>query len=321
MRHPEAFVFSQTLHAVAATVGFTSWLLLWAAVVLGLVVRNGWSSTRWRHSTMEGAHGTLALLGLTLGLVHGGAQLAVPNGIVRVVDEVVPFVNPYDPVGVGAGVLSLELFLAGALSVLIRKRLGQSRWRAVHTLTYAAFLLLTAHVLISGSDVGPMWLWMSIVAACAIVLLLWLASTRVVGRVRTRLGRLSTARDRAQTLMIDVDPTRCQRFGFCEHEAPEVFRLQGDGRLAYRTYVPAESVEPVIRAVGVCPARAIALRRLPTTVVTPDPGPIPEITPAGGFPQQGRPRTAGMPSVPVGVGAPRRTSRARARAERQVRGR
>lgn len=316
-------MFSQTLHAVAATVGFTSWLLLWSAVVLGLVVRNGWASTRWRHSTLEGAHGTLALLGLMLGVVHGAAQLAIPTGIgiVRVVDLVLPFVNPYDPVGIGAGALSLELFLAGALSVLIRKRLGQSRWRAVHLLTYAAFLLLTAHMLISGSDVGPMWLWMSVVAACAIVILLWLASTRVVSRVRTRLGRRSTARDRAQTLMIDVDPTRCQRFGFCEHEAPDVFRLQGDGRLAYRTYVPAESVEPVIRAVGVCPARAIALRRLPTTVVTPDTGPVPQITPAGGFPQQGPPRPADIPGVPVGVGAPRRTSRARARAERQVRGR
>ena len=179
-------MFSQTVHAVAATVGFTSWLLLWGALVLGLVVRNGWASTRVRHSTAEAAHMTLALLGLTLGVVHGGAQLAAPNGIVRLVDEVVPFVNPTDPVGVGAGVLSLELFLAGALSVPIRKRLGQSRWRAVHTLTYAAFFLLTAHVLISGSDVGPTWLWMSIVAAAGIVVLLWLASTRLVSRIRTR---------------------------------------------------------------------------------------------------------------------------------------
>src|SRR3954462_13234426 len=308
-------VFSQTVHAVAATVGFTSWLLLWAALVLGLVVRNRGASTRLRNSTVEAAHMTLALLGLTLGVVHGGAQLAAPNGIIRLVDEVVPFVNPTDPVGVGAGVLSLELFLAGALSVPIRKRLGQSRWRAVHTLTYAAFFLLTAHVLISGSDVGPTWLWMSIVAAAGIVVLLWLASPRFLSRIRTRLGRRSTARERAQTLMIDVDPTRCQRFGFCQHEAPEVFRLQGDGRLAYRTYVPAESVEPVIRAVGVCPARAIGLRRLPTTVVTPDTGPMPAITPAGGAPQPAQLGTGRIPGVPAPAGVPRRTFRAQVPAD------
>ena len=314
-------MFSQTVHAVAATVGFASWLLLWSALVLGLVARNGWASTRLRHSTVEAAHGTFALLGLTLGVVHGGAQLAAPNGIVRLVDEVVPFVNPSDPVGVGAGALALELFLAAALSVPIRRRLGQSRWRAVHTLTYAAFILLTAHVLISGSDVGPTWLWTSIVAACGIVIVLWLASTSLVSRVRTRLGRRSTARDRAQTLMVDVDAARCQRFGFCEHEAPEVFRLQGDGRLSYRTYVPPESVEPVIRAVGVCPARAIALRRLATTVVTPDGGPTPAITPAGGVPQPGQRLGGGIPGVPVTAGAPLRSSTAQTRSQRRGRGR
>src|SRR3954451_4046265 len=162
MRHPEAQVFSQTVHSVAATVGFTSWLLLWSAVVLGLMLRNGWASTRVRHSTVEAAHRALALVGLALGVVHGGAQLAAPNGIVRLVDVAVPFVNPYDPVGVGAGTLALELFLAVALSVPIRKRLGHPRWRAVHTLTYAAFLLLTGHLLISGSDVGPAWVWRSV---------------------------------------------------------------------------------------------------------------------------------------------------------------
>ena len=72
----------------------------------------------------------------------------------------------------------------------------------------------------------------------------------------------------AQSLVVDVDAARCQRFGFCEHEAPEFFRLQGNGRLAYRPHVPAAGAERVIRAVEVCPARAIALRRLPTTVVT-----------------------------------------------------
>src|SRR3954463_8758426 len=94
-------VFSQTVHAVAATVGFASWLLLWSALVLGLVVRNGWASTRWRHSSLEAAPRTLALLGPTVGGGPSGAQLAAPNGIVRLVDEVVPFANPADPVGVG----------------------------------------------------------------------------------------------------------------------------------------------------------------------------------------------------------------------------
>lgn len=298
-------MFAQTVHSVAATVGFASWLLLWSALVLGLAVRNGWASTRVRHSTVHAVHVTLALLGLTLGVVHGAAQLAAPNGIVRLVDLAVPFVNPSDPVGVGAGALSLELLLAGALSVPLRKRLGHARWRAVHGLTYGAFILLTAHVLISGSDVGPTWLWASVLAACLVVVVLWLASTGLAERARGRFASRSLDRGRAQTLAVDVDAARCQRFGFCEHEAPDVFRLQGNGRLAYRAHVPAASAESVIRAVEVCPARAIALRRLPTTVLTPDTGPIPRLTPAAGVPRAAEAtlRTGGLPTVPVGTAA------------------
>src|SRR4051812_41684863 len=147
---------------------------------------------------------TLALLGLTLGVVHGGAQLAAPNGVVRLVDEVVPFVNPADPVGVGAGALSLELFLAAVLTVPIRKRLGHARWRAVHGLTYAAFVLVTAHVLISGSDVGPTWVWASILAGGVVVAMLWVGSTRVVQQARGRVLSRAVDRGRSQTLAVDV---------------------------------------------------------------------------------------------------------------------
>jgi ferredoxin len=303
-------VFSQTVHAVAATVGFASWFLLWCSLVLGLAVRNGWAGTRVRHSTIHAAHGTCALLGLTLGMVHGGAQLAAPNAVVRLVDEVLPFNNPSDPVGIGAGVLALELFLAAAVSVPVRKRLGHSRWRAVHTLTYAGFLLLTAHVLISGSDVGPTWLWSTVLAGGLVVVVLWLGSTSLVGRVRGRLLTRAVDRGRAQTLAVDVDAARCQRFGFCEHEAPEVFRLQSNGRLAYRAHVPADAADRVIRAVEVCPARAIALRRLATTVLTPDTGPMPHITPAAGVPvpphatssAESALRTGGLPIYPAATG-------------------
>ncbi len=308
-------MFSQTVHAVAATVGFTSWFLLWCSLVLGLAVRNGWAGTRVRHSTLNAAHGTVALLGLTLGVVHAGAQLAAPGGTVRFIDVLLPFVNPKDPVGVGVGVLSLELLLAAAVSVPIRKRLGHARWRAVHTLTYAAFLLLTAHVLISGSDVGPAWLWGIVLAAGVVVVALRVCCSSFVQRLRGHLLTRAVDRGRARMLTVDVDANKCQRFGFCEHEAPEVFRLEGNGRLTYRANVPAHAADRVVSAIEVCPARAIALRRPATTVQTADTGPLPHITPAAGIRTPARSavstesalRTGGLPIYPVDPGrdAPR----------------
>ena len=75
------------------------------------------------------------------------------------------------------------------------------------------------------------------------------------------------ARLRGRQVLVNVDPGRCVRFGFCEHEAPEIFQLRGDGRLTYRPAVPIGHVEQVIQAARVCPARAIVLSRPATTVV------------------------------------------------------
>jgi ferredoxin len=59
------------------------------------------------------------------------------------------------------------------------------------------------------------------------------------------------------TVPINVDPVRCARFGFCEHEAPDVFQIRREGRFTYKPAVPVEDIDRVIRAVEVCPARAI----------------------------------------------------------------
>lgn len=260
---------AESVHLIAATVGFLSFFLLWLAVAWGMILRNGWALTRIRHATIYGIHSTVSLLGLTLAAVHAFAQLAVPGGPIRLVHEVVPFIAPDDPVGIGVGVLSLELMVAAALSILIQKRLGYTRWRALHALTYVAFMLLVAHVLISGSDVGPSWVWGSVLGAWLVTVALWLSGTSLLQGMRQERAERVSARQRSQEITVNVDAQRCARFGFCEHEAPDVFRLRGDGRLSYRGTVPADSLEAAIRAVEVCPARAIALTAPPSSILTP----------------------------------------------------
>lgn len=257
------------VHIVAATVGFLSFFLIWLAVVWGLILRNGWALTRIRHSTIYGAHQTTALLGLTLGLVHALAQLAVPGGSVTWLHTVVPFLNAADPVGIGVGVISLELFVAASISILIQRRLGYTRWRALHTFTYTAFMLLVAHILISGTDVVSVWVWGSVLGAWLVTVALWLTTTTWMRGLRKTVVERSAGRERGQEINVNVDAQRCARFGFCEQEAPDVFQLRGDGRLIYRPAVPTDAIDGVIRAVEVCPARAIAITSPPTSVLTP----------------------------------------------------
>ena len=259
---------AESVHLVAATVGFLSMFLIWLAVMWGLVLRNGWAQSRIRHATVYGIHQTVALLGLCLGAVHGFAQLAVPAGPVKPIDTLVPFTNDLDPIGVGAGVIALELTVACAASVLIQKKLGYTRWRSLHAFTYVAFMFLVAHVLISGSDMSEPVLWIGVLVAWLVTVVLWTTTTTWFQGLRQRMGGGRGGPLRGEDIIVNVDGNKCAQFGFCEHEAPAVFALRSDGRLAYRAAVTADQASEVIRAVEVCPARAIALQRIPTTMLT-----------------------------------------------------
>lgn len=284
----------ENIHIIAATNGFISLFLLWLAVVWGLILRNGWALTRVRHATLLAVHTTVALLGLTLGVVHAVAQLAVPATYLTLTDVVVPFTYFKDPIGVGVGVLGLEIMIAAALSVIIQRVLGYSRWRALHALTYVAFTAVVAHILISGTDMEESWRWGPVLGAWLVTMLLWLLTTPLVRGMRQRKEEQTAGRQRVQEITVNVNAQRCVQFGFCEHEAPEVFSLRGDGRLAYRASVTTEEATAVIRAAEVCPARAILLSRVPTSVMTAKPE-----TPVSPAAPPGSP--AAPPGSPVGL--------------------
>jgi ferredoxin len=256
------------VHIIAAAVGFTSYLLLWLAVVWGLMLRNGWAGTRMRHSTIYAIHMTVSLFGLSLGLVHAAAQLAVPNGSVDLIDEFVPFSNGNDPIGVGIATIGTELFVAAALAVGIQKKLGYSRFRAVHSLVYIAFMMVAAHALISGSDMEYPIAWGGVLVTLAMVIGMWLSTTTWAAKTRrARADQMAARQQSVESVTVNVDPVRCARFGFCEHEAPDVFQIRGDGRLSYKASVTVDQLNPVVRAVEVCPARAIMLGKMPSSML------------------------------------------------------
>jgi ferredoxin/DMSO/TMAO reductase YedYZ heme-binding membrane subunit len=261
-----------SVHLIAATIGFISYAALWAGTLWGSVLRSGWATSRLRHQTVYGIHMQLILLGLTLGVTHSIVQMVAPYGKVRAIDVVVPFIDRADPIGVGLGVLALELMIATALSVLIQRRLGYARWRALHSLGYLSFTMVAAHLLISGTELYPSAVRIAIAASWGVVVVAGFSTVTPVARIpRAALDRL-TRRHRAEEVTVSVDPGKCGSFGFCEQEAPAIFTLRSDQRLAYRSVVPSDQAEAAMRAAVVCPARAIKLGRLPATVVVSQPG-------------------------------------------------
>jgi ferredoxin len=144
---------------------------------------------------------------------------------------------------------------------------------------YAAYTLMTGHVLISGAETGYLWVKTVVLIPWLIVVVLWMTGSARAARAFT--DRFAN-RGRAPGTTIEVNPVHCARFGFCEQEAPEIFALRGDGQLAYHAVVSDEYLDSAVRAARACPARAIALsqggagdpRRIPLQMVAPSEPPV-----------------------------------------------
>lgn len=329
------------VHVVAAAVGFASTILLWLSILVGILLSRSWSLSWMKHTTIKTTHMSLAILGLSLGVVHGAAQLAAPGTYVRVIDEFIPFLNPTKPIGVGLGTLALLMFLALGFSVPIQRRLGHSRWRMVHSTAYMAYTVTVGHLVFTGSEVKG-WVTWATVISWLITIGLWLAvSPRFATKISAATESYVTAK--ANQTTVNVNPHACARFGFCEHEAPEVFQLRGTGRLAYRANVEPHEVDAVYQAMRVCPARAITmdgpgvpfdLRQPPGAPGVDAPVPLgatapgrpeervahlapvspvstaPPPPPVSRFPTAPTsPAVTALPPVPAGAGAPRPTAR------------
>ncbi len=59
------------------------------------------------------------------------------------------------------------------------------------------------------------------------------------------------------TIKINVDMTKCQHYGQCVFEAPDVFKLNSDDKLEYVAEVDDSERANVEAAIDVCPMQAI----------------------------------------------------------------
>jgi sulfoxide reductase heme-binding subunit YedZ len=156
------------------------------------------------------------------------------------------------------------------ISMPLQRKLGYGRWRALHSLAYAAFTLLAGHIVLSGRHVGPYWfVKYPVIAMWLSTVVLWLGVSKWAIKSKRSMTDAASNRLRGQTAEVSVDPAKCARFGFCEQEAPTIFELRADGRLGYKSTVPPEEIEAVSRAVKVCPARAIKMNRAGSRVYMP----------------------------------------------------
>ena len=145
-------LFDQGIRHIATLAGYLSYGLMALAIFFGILTTTGWGRRFVSRSRMSSAHMLLAVTALAFGVLHGVSYIFQTGQNFRLINAIVPFVSG-GSLGVGLGIIGLDLGIAVALSILIQRRLGYRRWHIVHYIAYGAFILSLAHTFISSTEV------------------------------------------------------------------------------------------------------------------------------------------------------------------------
>ena len=143
---------------VARAGGFTAYVLLTLAVVVGLALSTQIQSpSRWPRLLNSELHNFLTLLSTIFLGVHVLAVWIDPFTHFGWKEILIPLASHYRPEWMALGIVGLYLGIAIGISTLLRKRIGYSWWRRLHVLTLGIFALAALHGIGTGSDTQTWW--------------------------------------------------------------------------------------------------------------------------------------------------------------------
>jgi DMSO/TMAO reductase YedYZ heme-binding membrane subunit len=197
-----------TWYATRAS-GVVAYLLLTSSVVFGLILSSRIHGKRPPRPWVLDVHRMLGGLAVVFTMTHVAAILLDSYTSFDVVDVVVPFASGWNPVAVAAGVVALWLLAAVEVTSLARQRLPQRVWRRIHMLSFAVFLLASAHFVAAGTDVGSPVMVVGLLGLVSTVVILTIV--RVAKHVESTMprriapappGPASPARDRRSLVTV-----------------------------------------------------------------------------------------------------------------------
>ena len=174
----------QAMWYVTRAAGILSYLLLWLSTVWGLAVSNKILDPVLHRAFTYDFHQFLSLLAIGFIILHIGVLLADKYLPFTVAQVLVPFAAPYRPVWVGIGTIGLYLTLLVSITFYIRRLIGQKTFRAIHLVSYIAFIAAALHGLFAGTDSPlPTVQWMYLLTTLSVV---FLTAYRIVTSKRLR---------------------------------------------------------------------------------------------------------------------------------------
>lgn len=145
--------FLNTWH-LTRSAGVVAYLLLFASTALGLLQSLG---------MLKGVTGPIANLDLHEHLSLWSIYATVFHVVILLynhyltftwLDLTIPFFSGYERVMMAFGILSFYVILVVTVTTYLRSRLTPQRWRAIHLVSLAGFLMALIHGVMMGTDTG-----------------------------------------------------------------------------------------------------------------------------------------------------------------------
>lgn len=132
--------------------GEVALVLLTLVTVLGIATTKGWAHERWPESVITLVHRNVSLLSVVFLVVHIGTTILDGYVPISWIDVLVPGQTTYKPLWIGLGTLAIDLLIAVIVTSLLRHRIAQRWWKAIHWTAYLLWASAIVHAIGAGTD-------------------------------------------------------------------------------------------------------------------------------------------------------------------------
>jgi len=137
---------------ITRAAGWVAYFLLWFSTVWGLAIPTKFFDRVLSPTFAVDFHEYISLLSIGFILLHVSVLLIDQYLPFTLVQILVPFMSTYRPLWIGLGVIGFYLMLLVTITFYLRKKIGQKRFKSIHTLSLVGYLGVVFHAFFAGSD-------------------------------------------------------------------------------------------------------------------------------------------------------------------------
>lgn len=164
---------NEILWAVTRASALVSAVLLTATFVLGMLTSARVAPSLLGRAVVARVHRTIALVMVTFIAIHVITAIAETYVDIGWISALVPFSSDYARGWIGLGTIAFDIVLAVVVSSLLRDRVPDRAWRAIHLASYAMWPIALVHGV--GSVTAGVTATYAVITACALAGLIALA--------------------------------------------------------------------------------------------------------------------------------------------------